>query len=722
MSKKKKDVYIKNNKDLPVDVTGEYNVEMMSEMQKCKDDIFYFAEKYFTIVHPDRGKEIMQLYAPQKRAIDKIVKNRRTIICASRQIGKRLCLNTPVPTPDGWSTMGELRDGDTIFDWNGAPTKIVKAHDIVENTDAYEITFSNGDKIKADAEHEWFTQHKSETKAKYSGSVKTTKEIYESLYYGIKNKRPAHRIPLHKPEKSKKRNKYVYIKNIEKIDSVPMRCITVDNDDQMYLVGKTCIPTHNTSLMTVVCLWYTLFNKNYNIAILANQEKMALEILSRIKTAYKNLPTWLKSGVPVWSQGQVTFSNESNIFASTTSENSIRGQTTNLIFLDEFAFVPPEIAESFYTAVSPALSASKTSKIVIVSTPNGVSNKYYEIFQNAERGDKGWAYEKMYWWEIPDRDEAWKEDQLKLLNYDRDKWDQEYDLVFLTSGSTALNKNLMDRLEKQCYIPDVTFDDGDYLVYDTPKKGHVYSIGVDVSEGIGQDYSVAQILDVTDPKNISQVGVYSTNSSLPYVFAERLYQIACSWGKPFLCIERNGPGGQVIDALKNVYEYDNIVTASKVNDSSGRYNNQLGIVNHQNTKLAGNNNMRYYLETKECLELYDGKTVAEFRTYVRKANRSWGALKGKTDDHVMALIWGTFILEKTVAEKYLEILDIDENGRVESIKDPMQFEKDTLIEKIKSNPNFRIKNSNFPTAFVQRGNVFSTVDIPTNNGSIKFIL
>jgi hypothetical protein len=561
---RKKDIYLKNNKELPVDVQIDWEPWQLEEFKKCKDDIIYFAENYFDIIHVDRGKEKMQLYEPQKRAILKIIDNRRTIICASRQIGK-------------------------------------------------------------------------------------------------------------------------------------------------------------SSLMTVVCLWYGLFNKNKNIAILANKEQMAKELLARIKTAYRGLPVWLKAGVPEYTKESIIFSNESKIFASTTSADSIRGQAINLLFLDEFAFVPPEIAEEFFAAVAPTISSGESTKIVIVSTPNGASGMYYDIFSKAEKGENGWAWEKMYWHEIPGRTIKWRDEQLKMINNDMDKWNQEYELQFLNSGRTALNVDLIKRMKSACVAPKFSFDNGEYVIWEEPRKDRIYSVGVDVAQGTGGDYSIAHILDVTDPLDIRHCGILSSNSCVVYVFAERLNQVIRSWGRPFLCIERDmGNGAALIDALVNVHNYDNIVSVSKVNSSDGRYNDQIGIVSHQNSKLAGITNMRYYLETLESVNVRDLKTMIEFDTFVAKNNRQWSAMKGYHDDRIMSLVWGLFLLEKEVAEKYLDILETDETGRIVRIADPNQdLVNNLLVEGSKKVAYARLGGQPPPSIF-QFGQISSYKDAEiagyVNNG------
>ena len=196
MAVKKIDKYLNNNESLPVNITIDYTPEQAIEFKKCAEDIIYFAENYFHIVNLDAGRQTIKLFDAQKDAILDILENKRTIICASRQIGKRLHVDTPVPSPNGWTTMGELKDGDIIFDWNGKPTKIIKAHDILDNRECFKITFSNGEEIIADTEHEWFTQSRIERRKGCDGSVKTTKQLAETLVYGKKIKEPNHRIPF----------------------------------------------------------------------------------------------------------------------------------------------------------------------------------------------------------------------------------------------------------------------------------------------------------------------------------------------------------------------------------------------------------------------------------------------------------------------------------------------------------------------------------------------
>lgn len=514
MAKKKSDKFLNNNENLPISVEIEYTPEQIEELRKCKDDVIYFAENFFYIVNLDEGRQKIKLYAPQREAILKIIQNRRTVICASRQVGK-------------------------------------------------------------------------------------------------------------------------------------------------------------STLMTVVCLWYALFTEDFNIAILANKEDQAKEILERIKLAYEEIPNYIKAGVWDFTKEQVKLTNGSKIFVSTTSADAIRGKSVNLLFIDEFAHVRKEIADDFFKSIIPTLSSSKKSKLVIVSTPKGTENKFYDIFSNAEKKKSNWECVKIYWHQIPGRDDAWKKEQLEAISYDMSMWNQEFDLHFLEDGTSALNLEVIERLKNMCRPADFTYDFGDYQVWREPEANRIYSIGVDAAEGVGQDYSVAQIIDITDPTDIRHCATFASNRLQPYVFAEKLNQIARSWGRPFLCIERNKEGGQVIDALSEVHQYDNIVHYTMKNDKRDVYQN-LGIFCHQNSKYTGIMNMKYFVEHLEVMKIHDMATVKEFETFVRKENKTWGAKKGHHDDRIMSLIWALIILETHITEKYLEVLEFDETGKPTRISDPNQ--------------------------------------------------
>jgi hypothetical protein len=543
---KKTDKYLNNNESLPVDITIQYTPEQALEMKKCMQDISYFAENYFYIVNLDKGRQKIKLFEAQKNAILKILDNKRTIICASRQIGK-------------------------------------------------------------------------------------------------------------------------------------------------------------STLMTIVCLWNVIFNKDYQVAILANKEDQAKEILERIKLAYEELPNWLKAGVVEFTKEVLKLKNGSKIFVSTTSESGIRGKSVNLLFVDEFAHIALQIADPFFKSVMPTISSSKSAKIVLISTPKGAEGKFYEIFKNAPKNK--WTAVKIHYSEVPGRDQDWVKEQLASINYDMDTWKQEFEIEFLENGTAALNAAVIERMKSEAHPAVYSFDGGEYFVWKEKQKDRIISIGVDVAEGVGQDYTIAQIMDITDPNEIEQCAVFASNKMQPWVFAEKLNQIARSWGRPFLCIERNKEGGQVLDALINVHNYDNIVSFNMKNDKRGVYQNP-GIFCHQNSKYTGIQNLKYFVEKKQSVKIFDVNTIREFETFIRKQNKTWAAKKGHHDDRVMALVWALVLLEKDICEKYLDITEYDDAGKPSAILDPNQHLSNIV--------NNYLGNENKPIRDVGGGKEFNVFFNPNN--------
>lgn len=435
-----------------------------------------------------------------------------------------------------------------------------------------------------------------------------------------------------------------------------------------------------TTVTTIYVLWQALFKKDQNIFVLANKEETAKMILERIRMAYEEIPNWLKSPAIDFSKTAIKLSNGSKISTSTTSEQGIRGQSANCIVLDEFAFVRPEIAYKFYEAVWPTISSSRTAKIIMLSTPNGTSNIFYDMYSRAELGEgnkewNGWKASKIMWDEIPRFNEkgeldyeGFKKSQIAGFSGNIDSWLQEFCCVFLDKGAASLSLTVLQDMKKAVRPPLYSFEEGDYLVWEDRQPGHIYVIGVDTSEGIGLDYSVAQVIDITDLTDIRLVAQYHSNLLQPYVFAEKLNRVARGWGKPFLAIERNSPGGQVVDAMKEIHQYDRIIQYTMKNDKKGM-NQKLGIFCHQNSKYTGIMNTKYWMETLRAVTIPDANTIKEFETFRRKENGTWKAKDGHFDDRVMSLVWALIILETEITQKYLSILQYDDVGKPKIIRD-----------------------------------------------------
>ena len=417
-----------------------------------------------------------------------------------------------------------------------------------------------------------------------------------------------------------------------------------------------------TTLMTIYALWVACFQKDQSILIVANKEGTAIEIFRRIRLAYEELPNWIKPGVKEYGKTSMVLANGTRIGISTTTGTAARGQSINVLILDELAFIEPHLVEEFWKSVYPIVSSSKKSKIFIASTANGTGNLFYNLYSGADTGKNGWACDKILWNEIPGRDEKWRRDTVATIG-SLDAFNQEFNCEFLDSGESSVNEELYDRLK--VYVSDAKFimDDGHYLIWDEPQDNRSYIVGVDVSEGVDKDASVIQVLDISDLTTIKQVAVYRNNGISPYHFTEKLFEILTQWGQPLVAVERNNCGAQVVDNLRTIHNYDNIVSWGAA--SAGRSKSQLGIVNHTNTKFTGVTNMRYWVNQLEVVHIRDLTTLKELKDFVRSSNGTWSAKKGAGyhDDHVMSLVWALILLDESLVSKHFEVVKLDNNNR-----------------------------------------------------------
>lgn len=422
-----------------------------------------------------------------------------------------------------------------------------------------------------------------------------------------------------------------------------------------------------TTLMTIYALWIACFFEDQRILVVANKELTAINIFKRIRLAYEKLPNYLKPGTVEYGKTSMALGNGSSIGISTTSSDAGRGDSCNVLILDELAFIDNHLVEQFWSSVYPIISSSKKSKIFVASTPNGTGNLFHELYTGAIEFKNDWKAEKVDWWEFPGRDEVWKENTIRTLG-SREVFDQEFGNVFLQAGESALDEKLFEDMKAECMEPRFVFEQGKYLLWDEPNKDHIYVAGVDISEGVGQAASVVQILDLTDLREIKQVAIYHDTLISPYNFTAKVYEILQHWGSPLAMIERNNCGAQVVDQLKNTYAYENIVTyGTKVGPGSF---NKIGVQAHTNTKYKGVVNMRYWMNEVRALKIRDLKTLSELKGFVRYPNGTWAAKQGSDswDDRVMSLLWGLMILETDLCEKYFEVVEYDKNKKPLKVK------------------------------------------------------
>jgi len=437
--------------------------------------------------------------------------------------------------------------------------------------------------------------------------------------------------------------------------------------DNRFVVLLSSRQSGKTTLFTIYALWIACFQEDQRILVVANKEATAINIFKRIRTAYEMLPNYLKPGVIEYGKTSMTLANGSSIGISTTSSDAGRGDSVNVVLLDELAFIDNHLVEEFWASVYPIISSSKKSKIFVASTPNGIGNLFHDLYEGAVSNTNGWHAERVDWWEVPGRDEKWKENTIKSIG-SREKFAQEFENQFLQSGESAIDEAFFDQLKAECTEPAFIFDDGNYLMWKEPDKERLYAVGVDISEGVGEAASVIQVLDITDLRNIEQVATYHNRNISPFNFTTKLHEILQHWGSPPALVERNNCGAQVVDQLKNSLGYENIVSyGAKAGD---KVFNKPGVVAHTNTKYRGVTNMRYWVNELNVVRIKDIRTLNELKNFVRYPNGTWGAKPGTDnwDDRIMSLIWTLMILENDITEKYFEITEFDTNKRPLALK------------------------------------------------------
>ena len=301
--------------------------------------------------------------------------------------------------------------------------------------------------------------------------------------------------------------------------------------DNRFVACLASRQTGKTTMMTIYALWIACFQESQRILVVANKEQTAINIFSRIRTAYEMLPNYLKPGVIEYGKTSMKLANGSSIGISTTSSDAGRGDSCNVLILDELAFIPNNLVDAFWKSVYPIISSSKKSKIFIASTPNGTDNLFYKLYMDGMNKKSNWYAEKMLWYEIPGRDEKWKQETIQSIGSE-EAFKQEFDCEFLESGDSFIDEEYFAKLESLIIDPKHIFEDGAYKIWEEPDVNCIYTIGVDVAEGVNKNYSVIQIFDITDLTEIKQVAEYSSNKINPFEFTTKVYEICHHWGAP----------------------------------------------------------------------------------------------------------------------------------------------------------------------------------------------
>ena len=397
------------------------------------------------------------------------------------------------------------------------------------------------------------------------------------------------------------------------------------------------LPRQSGKSTTVISylLHYALFNPNSNIAILANKSSTARDILGRLQLAYENLPKWLQQGIINWNKGNIELENKSTIVAAATSSSAIRGGSYNIIFLDEYAFVPANIAEMFFSSVYPTISSGQKTKMIIVSTPYGM-NQFYILWTDAENGRNEYVPIEVHWSEVPGRDEEWKERTIR--NTSPEQFQQEFECEFLGSVNTLISPA---KIKNMSFANPIQSNAG-LDVYEQPKKGNTYVCCVDVARGVSKDYSAFTMIDVTKmPYRV--VAKYRNNDIKPLLFPHTIERVSKGYNHAHILVETNDLGQQVAEALQFELEYDNLLMTTNRGRAgqilgagfSGR-GSGFGVKMTKQIKKIGCANIKTLIESDK-IHINDFNIIEEMSTFVKRG-QSWMAEEGNTDDLMMCLV------------------------------------------------------------------------------------
>ena len=405
-------------------------------------------------------------------------------------------------------------------------------------------------------------------------------------------------------------------------------------------------------------LHYAVFNDSTNIGILANKAATARDLLGRLQTAYENLPKWMQQGIISWNKGSLELENGSKILAASTSASAVRGMSFNILFLDEFAFVPNHIAESFFASVYPTITSGKSTKVIMVSTPHGM-NHFYRYWHDAERSKNEYIPTDVHWSEVPGRDADWKAQT--IANTSEQQFKVEFECEFLGSVNTLINPA---KLRNLVYEEPITRNAG-LDIYEKAQKEHNYIVTVDVARGLGNDYSAFIVFDTTEfPYKV--VAKYRNNEIKPMLFPNIILDVAKGYNNAYVLIEVNDIGDQVASIMQYDLEYENILMASMrgrngqiVGQGFSGKKTQLGVRMTSAVKKLGCSNLKTMLEDDKLLTV-DYEIISELTTFAQK-HQSFEAEEGCNDDLAMCLVIFAWLVQQ---DYFKEMSDNDIRKRI----------------------------------------------------------
>lgn len=609
--------------------------EMIAEYQKCKKDIMYWAPKYYYVKNsnPDSGGVIKINFEGrdyQKNFIKAFQNNSRVLLLAARQLGKCQSYDEKITVRNKKTKEVEtLSIGEFFESFKTNPPK--NEYDV----NGYEILTDEGwEDIESVIKTEELPVSKLETE--------NGKNIEAS---------PDHLVATENGDK--------HVKSLSKEDRIitesgPSHVKSVTDENKKEHMYDLVLPknsthhyfasgilSHNSTAADCHILHTSQFKTGRNIAILANKASRAKQRLEEIKLAYRNLPPFLKVGVKTFGKTEVVFENECRILAGPTTEDSLRGEAISDVLLDEFAAVKRNIQEEFWAAVYPTISEG--GNLIIVSTPMGTGDLFHQLVKGAKTGQNSFKLLEYDWRVHPKRDEEWKKETIEDIG--KVRFNREYGLSFTGSVNTLIDSDTLKTMIPE--DPKRVEMKGNFKIWDDPIPGHTYLVAVDVGEGIGENYSVAHVIDITDPPYF-QVACYRDNTIDAYNFGEviageaddeqnlKKEGIAQKYNDAFVIVETNSIGEEIKNHLWYEIGYEN--TFRDIENKG-----KIGAKSNRKTKKKAHQMLKNDMEADRYI-LRDSDTIDEIGRYIKIGKTKYGVRGGGPDDTVLALTWASYFL------------------------------------------------------------------------------
>jgi hypothetical protein len=591
------------------------STEKSIEWFKCKTNPFYFIFNYVYI--PEIGG-LLKYEEPLmggkiKRVVRSVMRYHKCLFMASRQLGKALYINTPILMASGeYKIINDLKINDIILDENKNPTNIIAITGTMYGHPCYKIGFSTNEVIICDEDHLWNI---------LNNQIKTTKELYDSQYsskYYV--------------------SKEIYIKYIFKSESVPVKCIQVQNKSGMFLCGKTNIPTHNSTISAALLEWACNFYPYTPATILNANKSFALENLEKVKFIHNNLPSALRTPLKYKGERKTTMEYKTNSIIrvfypspSTNAKTLARSLTSPILYVDECAFIPH--MKDAYSSAQPTLSSARTQAakngypffLLLTSTPNGTVGTgqfFYELYSLAVDSDdifdddnlfnihsdilvdnperNGFVRTTFHWSEDSTKTPEWYNQQCRDLNFDKRSINQELDLVFVGSTNCIFDDDFLSSLKHIKPISIMQFSHATHLKLftDVFDSGDFFLIGADTAKSLTGDFSAIEIFSYSE---FIQIGEYFGRLGSLTKYSQVLMEIIQFFYKLvgdriILCVENNSIGSSIIEDLENAndgFDYmQYLYTPSQLNNKLKEGNlirvqkqpSQFGINTNSNTK------------------------------------------------------------------------------------------------------------------------------------------